>query len=242
MPLQVSRIIEECEDTRTLYFREEDQSARSFDFVAGQYISMRFDGLASKPLVRSYTIASCPMDAELAVTVKRVPNGIVSNYLCSEAKVGDVFKARGAMGRFCYDSDVDNPDLVLIGGGSGVTPFLAMVRDYLKPAPWSTRPKSIIFMFSYRDRQQIIGADVIEDAKNNSNISALNVLTRDNHPERGFLSGRISDSMLDTAVGHRYEGKTYMLCGPNSFMDSITRKLLNRGVADGAIKTESFDN
>lgn len=242
IPLKVKEIIDVCSDTRTIKFVEEDCEHLSFDYIPGQYMSFRFDDLGPKPLVRSYTISSCPKDSELWVTVKEVPQGRISHYFCREIKVGDVLRARGAMGRFIYEPAKDYPNLVLIGGGSGVTPFLSMVRQYYQSVLPEETPESLSLVFSYRNRMEIIGHEEIELAEKSNYISVVKTLSRDNFSEGGFSFGRIDQSMLDRAVGHRYEDKTYMLCGPQDLMNSAAQLLKDQGVSGKHIKTESFEN
>ena len=73
MPLKITRRIEECRDTVTLVFEDADEGGRVFDFLAGQYLTFRFDTLAAKPVVRSYTMSGSPSEKDAAyVTVKAV--------------------------------------------------------------------------------------------------------------------------------------------------------------------------
>src|SRR4051794_38726778 len=73
MNLRVDRIVDETWDTRTFYLVDADEGGRAFDYTAGQYLTFRFDEVAEKPIVRSYTMSSSPnQDGFSAFTVKRV--------------------------------------------------------------------------------------------------------------------------------------------------------------------------
>ena len=77
MNLKVSKIVEETHDSRT-FFEDAEEGGRQFDYTAGQYLTFRFDDISTKPVVRSYTMSSSPIEKEnIAVTVKEVENGFV---------------------------------------------------------------------------------------------------------------------------------------------------------------------
>jgi len=83
MNLLVKRIIQETHDTRTLILVDEKSGSREFDYIPGQYLTFRFDHISEKPVVRSYTMSSAPVEGDFsAVTVKEVEDGFVSRYLC----------------------------------------------------------------------------------------------------------------------------------------------------------------
>src|SRR4051812_11512541 len=107
MNMRVDKIIDDTHDTKTFILVDADEGGRPFDYIAGQYLTFRFDQIADKPIVRSYTMSSSPnQQGYSSFTVKRVESGVISNWLCNHIKVGDVLRGRGPIGRFCFDPSV----------------------------------------------------------------------------------------------------------------------------------------
>ena len=95
---------------------------------AGQHVDIRLTGEDGYQAQRSYSIASPPEDALLALTVERVENGEVSPYLVDELRTGDQFELRGPVGGYFIWTVADGGPLCLIAGGSGIAPLMAMLR------------------------------------------------------------------------------------------------------------------
>ena len=124
MKLRVVAVIDETHDTRTFRFVDAEQGGCQFDYHAGQYMTFRFDHFEDGAIARSYTISSSPCQREfVSITVKRTIGGVVSNWLYDNLRKGDVLRARGAMGNFCYDVERDHPHLFMIAAGSGCNAF-----------------------------------------------------------------------------------------------------------------------
>ncbi len=242
MNLKIIQIKEEAHDTKTLIFEDADEGGRAFDYLPGQYLTFRFDNLAPKPIVRSYTMSSSPCQPNIEVTVKIVDNGLVSRYLCEKTQVGDVLVARGAMGGFVFRPEKDNSHLVFIAGGSGVTPFVSMIREYAPSLGKEGFPKTMTLLVSYRTREDIICWSTLREANYFNNTNVLVSLSREKVEEDGFFFGRISKDMLDKALNGDYKDKTYMICGPENLMSFAITTLKDSGVPDQHIKTESFEN
>ena len=101
MKLKVKKIRQETPDTETFFFVNEEEDERAFDYIAGQYLTFRFDDIGDKPLVRSYTMSSSPKKHDEAlVSVKRVYKGVVSNWMCDEIKEGLFFRFPSNLRRF----------------------------------------------------------------------------------------------------------------------------------------------
>ena len=96
MNLRVSHVIHETPDTDTFLMVDAEENKRAFDYIAGQYLTFRFDDVADKPIVRSYTMSSSPCQPDtVAFTVKRVEKGLISNWLCDNVRTGSILRARG---------------------------------------------------------------------------------------------------------------------------------------------------
>lgn len=241
MNLEVVKVGVETHDTLTFYMVDKEDRARSFDYDAGQYLTFRFDTVAEKPIVRSYTMSSSPCEPDtVAFTVKRVTGGVISNWLCDEIKVGSILRARGPIGKFCYDPNHDKSHLVMVAGGSGVTPFVSILREWAPRIGQSGAPKKMTLLVSYRSREDLICWDALEAVKAQG-AKVVTTLTREEARE-GFLHGRINDEMIRTVVADAdYENTTFMTCGPTEIMAVTAAHCRHAGIAEAHIKQESFE-
>ena len=241
MNLRVDRVLTETWDTKTFYLVDADEGGRPFDYVAGQYLTFRFDDVAEKPLVRSYTMSSSPLqDGFSAFTVKRVDGGKISNWLCTHVKEGTVLRARGPIGKFVFDPKIDNGHLVMVAGGSGVTPFISILREYQAKLGGEGAPKAMTLLVSYRSTEDLICWPEIEAARKFPGVTVQVTLSREN--KLGFWQGRISPQQLTDVVGGAYGGATFMTCGPHAIMDGAAAHWRQAGVAEEHIKMESFES
>lgn len=241
MPLQITKIIDETNDTKTFVFEDAEDKGRQFDYVPGQYLTFRYDGVEAKPLVRSYTMSSSPcIPNETHVTVKRVEGGVISNWMCDRLKVGDVLKARGPIGKFCYFAEDDAPNLVMIAAGSGVTPFTSMLREFTSKEPTAKAPKTMTLLVSFRSTKDLINQDALKIASDHPTTKIVTTLTREK--AEGFLSGRISEEMLESVLENQLYDHTFMTCGPVPMMDMVVEFLKEKGVPENRIKLETFEN
>lgn len=127
--LKIIHIIRETADTVTLQFQP---LTNNFNYRAGQSITLLFDHLAAQPFRRSYSFSSTPgVDSLPAITVKRQVNGRASTYLTRSVQVGDTLTALPPAGQFTLTTAETERDVVLVGGGSGVTPLFALLKQTL---------------------------------------------------------------------------------------------------------------
>lgn len=244
MNLLVSEILDETHDTKTFLLVDADDGGRPYDFYAGQYLTFRFDEIAAKPLVRSYTMSGSPLQKNHSIfTVKRVENGIVSNWLCDEVRVGSVLRARGPIGRFCFDPRLDSAkDFYMVAGGSGVTPFISILREYGHRLGDAHSPKSLNLLVAYRSSQDLISVDVLKEVASLKNVNLKITLTREktSRSDLPFLYGRPDSSMIKEFLGTACEDAIVMTCGPQEMMDLCCEISREKGLLDNQIRTESF--
>lgn len=238
MPLRVTDVVAETHDTKTFHLVDAEAGRCQFDYHAGQYLTFRFDNFQGKPIARSYTMSSSPLQEDfVSITVKRTVGGKVSNWLYDNLKVGMVLRARGALGKFCYDSDSDQSHLFMIAAGSGVTPFLSIIRQFMHPKVASP-PTSMSLLVSYRTMQDRIGWQELKAFSRKDRFNLYLTLTGEKTAD--FRYGRIAPNMLAEVVGSSMAGKTFMICGPEAMMRTAIDFLLANGADKKQIKTESF--
>lgn len=243
MNLKVTNVIDETHDTKTFVMVDADEGGRPWDYWAGQYLTFRFDDIGPKPIVRSYTMSSSPNQGETcAFTVKRVEKGLISNWLCDQVKVGSVLRARGPIGRFIYEPEKDLSHLVMVAAGSGVTPFVSIMREYADKLGKPGSPQKMTLLVSYRSRKDLILAPDLNKLMSTPGCRVIITLSRDSEAPPEFWQGRISEEMISRAVSGDFANCTFMSCGPTAIMDLTGQVARQNGVPDSQIKNESFES
>ena len=130
LELYVSDIIEETSSTKTLRLVSKDNYLPPF--LTGQYIAI-FLEVGGIRTSRPYSISSQPNQVgHYDITIRRVENGLVSNYLLDEVKRGDTLISSGPAGNFYFNPLIHKKTTVCIAGGSGITPFMSMIREIIE--------------------------------------------------------------------------------------------------------------
>lgn len=238
MSLRVEAIIDETHDTKTYQLVDSDSGGRAFDYYPGQYLTFRFDHIDKKALARSYTMSSSPCQPDfVAITVKRVKGGLVSNFMLDHLKVGSRLKARGPIGRFCIPLALPIDHLAMVGAGSGVTPFVSIIRECAPRLGMPGYPKSMSLLVAYRSLKDLICWQELKSLQSDQ-VKIVAALTRE--AAEGFLSGRPDPKMLQDVVGTDWSRYTLMTCGPEEFMEMVCGYAEKMGLASTHIHRESF--
>lgn len=226
-PLRVARIVEETHDARSIVFEIPPALAPVFGYRAGQFLTLQvaIDGVTLK---RSYSLASSPdVDAEHKVTVKRVRDGRVSNWLHDRLRAGDVVPVLPPEGRFVLTDRADAP-VLMFAGGSGITPVISIVKSAL-----ATTRRPVRVLYANRDARSIIFARELEDLVQRAR-GRLQVLHRLDD-QYGFLGAAEVPRYLEgLATADCY------ICGPGPFMDVTESALLAAGVPGERVHIERF--
>ncbi|MBC7659040.1 MAG: hypothetical protein H7249_04965 [Chitinophagaceae bacterium] len=243
MNLEVTRIVDETWDTKTFYLEDAVDKGCPFDYIAGQYLTLRFNDITERPVARSYTMSSSPSQAGFsALTIKRVEGGLVSNWMCDQLKVGDTVKALGPIGKFCFDPVKFRPHLVMLGAGSGVTPFVSMAREYADRLGTPGAPEKMTLLVAYRSKLDLICWDDLVVLNKVPGVSIITTLTREDARSEGFLHGRPDDAMFRELLKVTYGTSSYMTCGPEAMMNQFVDFLKAENIAPEDIHLESFGN
>lgn len=200
----------------------------------GQFLTFEWmiDG---RPLVRSYSICSSPtQQGFVEITAKRVENGCVSAFLNDRAKVGLIAKARGPYGKFCFDEN-KHQRIVLIAGGSGITPMISMLR-YLDDLCIAA---DVTLIYCVRSQQDVFFKDEFAALQQRmAGFSYVLVLSQPG-PEWNGWKGRLRHEILEREVRNPGES-TFFLCGPPAFMENGRSLLKDLNVEPSRILQESF--
>lgn len=225
-PLRVVEVRQETPDTRSFVLEVPDQARDAFGYRAGQFCTfrLRIDGDEE---LRCYSMSSAPeTDERLTVTVKRVPGGVVSNWLHDHVSPGDVVEASPPAGVFClHDRDVP---VVAFCGGSGVTPVMSIVKSAL-----ATTRRPVTVLYANRDRPSVIFHDEmarLQDA-HPGRLRVHHHLDSD----RGIVDAATVAEIVDGALD-----ADFYVCGPGPFMDLVEATLLDLGVPPDRVALERF--
>ncbi|HQA07855.1 MAG TPA: FAD-binding oxidoreductase [Syntrophomonadaceae bacterium] len=234
LQLRVAKIITETGTTSTL--RLVPVSGYLPPFQAGQYINLFVD-IDGVRTARPYSISSPPnQTAYYDITVRRVADGFVSSYLLDQVKVGDVLETTGPAGQFYYNPLIHGKDLVFLAGGSGITPFMSMIREVTDRL---LLDRKIHLIYGSRSPQEaIFHKELMSLAADYSNFSYDLVIS---DPGSGYegLTGLIDADLIISRIGS-VEGKTFFICGPQEMYAFTIPELKELGVPDRRIRRELF--
>ena len=209
--------------------------------LAGQHVDVRLTAEDGYQAQRSYSIASAPEDKYLMLTVENVDDGEVSPYLTGVLQAGDKLELRGPIGGyFVWNAreirDTSSP-LLLVAGGSGVAPLMAMIRHRAN----SGQMVPTILLYSSRSYEDVIyRQELARLAENDPSLSVIHTLTR-RQPENWTGYGRrIDREMLAEAGWPAAEKPLAYTCGPTALVETVANYLLELGYEPERIKTERF--
>jgi ferredoxin-NADP reductase len=213
--------------------------------LAGQHVDVRLTAPDGYSTERSYSIASAPPDGGsgppvVELTVQRLEDGEVSPYLTQTLAVGYPLELRGPVGGWF----VWNPDgpagarpVLLVAGGSGVVPLMAMIRE--RTAAGSRAPFKLIY--SVRDPAALLYAgELARRERAGDGLEVRHVYTRTAPPGSTEPPGRISAATLASAGWPPEDSPAVFVCGPTGFVETAADLLVRAGHDASAIKTERF--
>jgi ferredoxin-NADP reductase len=187
---------------------------------------------------RSYSIASGPeREGEVDITVERIADGEVSPFLHDVVIQNDRIEARGPIGGyFVWESTLGGP-LLLIAGGSGIVPLMAMIRH--RAASGAHVPTRLLY--SSRSDDDIIYARELADlAAHSDGLEVIHTLTRSQPAGWKGYARRIDDAMLGEVAGPLGPDPLVFICGPTALVENAANGLVRIGVAAARIRTERF--
>jgi ferredoxin-NADP reductase len=203
---------------------------------AGQHLDVRLTAEDGYQAFRSYSIATAP-DDELAITVERLDDGEVSPYLVDELHEGDRIEVRGPIGGyFVWDGSERGP-LLLIGGGSGIVPLMAMIRH--RAGTGSSTPTRLLY--SSRTLEDVIYQEELDElAARRDGFELFHTLTRSQPAGWTGYGRRIDAEMLRDVAWPAAEEPQVFICGSTRFVDTAADSLVALGYEPQSVKTERF--
>jgi len=207
---------------------------------AGQHVDVRLVAEDGYEAQRSYSIESAPEDGHVALTVERIEGAEVSPYLCDVLQVGDGLELRGPIGGyFVWDIKQGGP-LLLVAGGSGVVPLMAMLR-HLAHADAALRSNiPVHLLYSARTREDIIYRDELERLGGEFGARISFTLTRETSRDWTGYRRRIDRPMLEEVGWAARERPRAFVCGPTPLVESVGTQLVELGHEPSRVRTERF--
>ena len=241
-PVEVTlaKIVEEADNVKTFRFI----APRPIVFRPGQYATFEFENLpgGAQSEIRTWTLSETPNslsgDNTLDITVKRVPGGLVTNWLHDHADVALKVKLNGVQGEMTpvmMNSGTDQPTvpehLLLVSGGIGITPNMAIVRGV---GAFDLQDQTSITMIHIErfEKDLLFQNEIFRRANNYPNFAYHRFISSE--------QGRLSKSQLQSLLSHLSQQQAYV-CGPSQFMSVMTEYLVDLGVPPANIHTESFE-
>ena len=231
--LTVAGIVPRTARVTSLFF---DHALGAFD--AGQHVDLRLvaeDGYAAR---RSYSIASAPGDDPIELMVERLDDGEVSPFLHDVVRVGDTLDVRGPIGgHFVWTAALGGP-LLLIAGGSGIAPLMAMLRQRARVAP----DVDALLLYGARTWDDLVYRDeLIGMTGAEARVKVVFATSRAPARRPGDVTGRIDRGVVRSALArwslvpcHAY------VCGSTGFVEAATSALVAEGIAPATIRAERY--
>lgn len=224
--LTVIDVVDETTDTRSFVLEIPDALHEAFAYAAGQFCTFRAT-IGGESVVRCYSMSSSPdTDDPFMTTVKRVPEGRMSNWMNDALAPGDTIEVLRPTGLFVLH-DRDEP-IVAFAGGSGITPVISIIKSAL-----ATTDRRILLVYANRSADAVIFVDELERlrAASDGRLSVHHHLDA----ERGFLDA----AQCATLVGDDARADFYV-CGPGPYMDTVEAGLSTLDVTPDRVFIERF--
>ena len=228
----VTQLVRETERVKSILLEVPDWPGHR----PGQHVDVRLTAEDGYQAQRSYSIGSAPEDAGLMLTVERLEDGEVSSYLVDELRAGDELELRGPIGGyFVWDASEPGP-VLLVGGGSGIVPFHAMLRH--RVAGGSQAP--VRLLYSARSEEEIVYREQLMELGGHEGIDIRYTLTRHSPPGWDGYSGRIDQRLIEEVAWPVGEQPLNLVCGPSGFVETAADGLAQIGHAQARVRTERF--
>jgi len=237
--LTVKNIIHETKEAITVVFA---QPEKKISYKSGQFLTLIVP-MGGKDVRRAYSLCSSPFtDQDLAVTVKRVDDGLMSNWLPENLKVGAKVKVMEPMGQFTTEFARENKrHLIMFAGGSGITPMMSIIKSTL-----TQEPESICsLVYCNRDIDSIIFKNEFDKMQTTweGRLHVIHIL--DNAPMNwqgysGLLNHDMLTKLFERIPNWGIEKTTYLMCGPEGMMKNAETLLVEQHIPKEKTFKESF--
>lgn len=239
--LTILEIIQETEDTKTFVFK--NPIFNKIKYEAGQYLTLLLR-INDRKYARPYSFSSTPLvDSLLSITVKRVSNGIVSNYIHNTFKIGDVIEVMEPMGDFILNKKEPISSIYFWGAGSGITPLFSLIKEVLNSSLntivhlvyGNKNEDSTIFKTQLKKLQEehplVFNMSIFYSKEDTFELNDTN------------HNGRITSAFVANLLSQNKNTKEslHYICGPSGLKELIKNKLQDLEVPMSSIFSEDFE-
>jgi ferredoxin-NADP reductase len=207
-------------------------------YVAGQHVDVRLSAPDGYHAERSYSIASAPDAPSVELAIERLEEGEVSPYFHEVAQPGDAFEIRGPIGGHFIWRAEDGGPLLLVGGGSGIVPLMAMARHRAKVAPES----SALLVYSARTWDDLLYRDELLSLEaRDANFALALTTTREARHRPHDFDRRLDRALLREILARWPHAPRHVyVCGSNAFVEAVTSALVLDGIPAPIIRAERY--
>jgi ring-1,2-phenylacetyl-CoA epoxidase subunit PaaE len=242
--LKIIDVKNETEDTISIAFEIPAELKDVYQYVAGQYLTLKTN-INGEDVRRSYSLCSAPYENQWRVAIKKVENGVFSNYANSSFKVGDVIDVMTPSGNFkCETNEKASKNYLLFAAGSGITPIISIAKSILK----NEKNSDVSLFYGNKNFLSIIFREELEALKNEfmERFRLIHILSRESLGNQ-IQKGRIDDekcesikkAFLSSELMH-LENTHVFVCGPEEMILSVKKSMTEFGIPSNNIHFELF--
>ena len=211
---------------------------KTFQFKAGQYLTIKksFNGTEVR---RSYSICSTPESGKLTIGIKKLENGLFSQYANNDLREGETIEVHEPEGRFIYLPSSGSRTILAFAAGSGITPIMSIMQTILE----EDKDSKFILVYGNKSVTETMFYDTIQQLKTNYPDRLLVQYIFSKSEEDGALFGRIERSTVNFLLKNRFKDENieeYYLCGPEEMINTVSQTLLENGISKEQIHFELF--
>ena len=235
---QHAKVVEIIQRTRRIksFFLE---LPRPFNYLAGQHVDLRLTAPDGYRAMRSYSIASAPdVSNRIEVAIELLENGEVSPFFHQVVDVGDDIELRGPLGGHFVWSIADGGPLLMVGGGSGVVPLMAMIRHRHATA---ANLLAMLLLSAGRWDDVLYRDELVELERHRNGFTLVLTLTREPSTREGDYGRRVDGAMMAELLARMPNSPQHVfICGSNAFVNAAADGLVGAGTPASLVRTERY--
>ena len=238
--LRVADVRPETRDALVVSFDAPATDAEAFRYLAGQHLTLKAS-IGGEEVRRSYSICASAQEQKLRVAIKRVDDGLFSNWATEHLKPGARVEVMEPQGHFHVPIEPQSArHHVAFASGSGITPILSLIKTTLAAEPRSR----FTLIYGNRASSSVIFKDELEDLKDRylTRLRLVFILSREQQ-DVDLFNGRIDAEKCDALLKHWVDPQgidVAYICGPQTMMEQVSERLMAHGLPKSRIKMELF--
>ena len=240
--LIISDIVKETSEAVSVTFDVPIELKSEYMFLPGQYLTLE-SLINNEKIRRDYSISSTPSSGNLTVTIKKVKNGIFSNYANDSLRKGSLINVSLPRGRFVYNCISDSPKIIFaFAAGSGITPIISIIKTALENSPKTSckliygnkSPKTTIFLNDLKHLKQV--------HKNRFDLQFVYSQAQVENSLNGRIDAEKTAHFLHNFSSEQKSLSNYYLCGPEKMIFNVKNELLKNNIKAEKILFELFSS